>query len=119
MDNLKRLAYISDTLDERLLLEQLAEEASELAHAALKLIRTFKGNKNPTPVPIGEAMDNLREELIDVAMTLLAMDFDLDQLAIDALNAPKWKRWYERVRNPVTAVDDDPHQPVGGVTDDH
>lgn len=31
--------YILDKLDERTLLEQLAEEASELSQAALKLIR--------------------------------------------------------------------------------
>ena len=47
------------------MLEQLAEEAMELAHAALKLARIERG-ENPTPVLKEDAMDHLIEEYTDV-----------------------------------------------------
>ena len=47
------------------MLEQLAEEATELAHAALKLARIERG-ENPTPVLKEVAMDHLIEEYTDV-----------------------------------------------------
>ena len=47
------------------MLEQLAEEAMELAHAALKLARIERG-ENPTPVLKEDAMDHLIEEYADV-----------------------------------------------------
>lgn len=47
------------------MLEQLAEEATELAHAALKLARIERG-ENPTPVLEKDAMDHLIEEYTDV-----------------------------------------------------
>ena len=46
------------------MLEQLAEEATELAHAALKLARIKRG-ENPTPVLKEDAMDHLIEEYTD------------------------------------------------------
>ena len=51
--------YILDKLDERTLLEQLAEEASELSQAALKLIRAKGLNNNNTPAGDQEAIDDL------------------------------------------------------------
>ena len=48
--------YILDKLDERTLLEQLAEEASELSQAALKLIRAKKLSNNVTPRTEQEAV---------------------------------------------------------------
>ena len=47
------------------ILAQLAEEAAELAQAALKLRRTLDGT-NPTPVSEAEAGAALVEELSDV-----------------------------------------------------
>lgn len=49
-------------------LAQLAEEASELAQAALKARRALEGSKNPTPVALGEALENLTEEMSDVLL---------------------------------------------------
>ncbi len=46
-------------------LEQLAEEASELSQAALKLARVYRG-ENPTPVSADQALDSLVEETADV-----------------------------------------------------
>lgn len=85
--------YILRILDARTLLEQLAEEASELAQAALKLIRAAEYSNNPTPITLQEAEVGLDEELHDVlavASLLGIIDYDDDE-------NPKWKRWAERL----------------------
>lgn len=85
--------YILSVLDTRTLLEQLAEEASELAQAALKLIRAAEYSNNPTPITLQEAQVSLDEELHDVlavASLLGIIDYDDDE-------NPKWKRWAERL----------------------
>lgn len=85
--------YILSILDARTLLEQLAEEASELAQAALKLIRAAEYSNNPTPITLQEAEVGLDEELHDVlavASLLGIIDYDDDE-------NPKWKRWAERL----------------------
>lgn len=56
---------VSDILPETEILAQLAEEASELAQAALKLRRALDGT-NPTPKDIEECEMNLLEELADI-----------------------------------------------------
>lgn len=50
-------------------LELLAEETSELSHAALKLARIVRG-ENPTPVKESEAVTHLAEEMADVGIML-------------------------------------------------
>ena len=45
-----------EKIGEPAMLEQLAEEAAELSHAALKLARIIRG-ENPTPVTEVEAWD--------------------------------------------------------------
>ena len=86
-------SYILSVLDARTLLEQLAEEASELAQAALKLIRAAEYSNNPTPITLQEAEVGLDEELHDVlavASLLGIIDYDDDE-------NPKWRRWAERL----------------------
>lgn len=56
---------IKDILPETEILAQLAEEAAELAQAALKLRRVLDGT-NPTPVTEGAARNDLVEEYGDV-----------------------------------------------------
>ncbi len=95
--------FILEKLDERTLLEQLAEEASELSQAALKLIRAKGLNNNVTPKTEHEAIQNIVEEMIDRSIVitllcykdkkLLAAIFDSE----DVENSPKWKRWAERL----------------------
>lgn len=58
--------YIKSNLNRRELLEGLAEEAAELAKAALKCIRAERLNNNPTPMKAFDAKRNLDEELRDV-----------------------------------------------------
>jgi len=65
-----RLIYIRERVPEKDRLTQLAEEATELAKAALKMARACDAN-NPTPVSYGEARRSLTEEFADV---LVAVD---------------------------------------------
>ena len=61
------LEYIAENLSEEDILCQIAEEAAELAQAALKLRRAITGT-NPTPVTEDEALHNLYEEITDVSL---------------------------------------------------
>ena len=77
------------------ILEQLAEEAAELAQAANKLARIKRGI-NPTPVTEIEAAKNLIEELSDVALiTELVLQINPDA----AITRNKLQRWRERIEN--------------------
>jgi len=58
--------YILQKLSDRSLLEQLAEECSELSKAVLKLIRARGDSENVTPVTEEEAMGAVIEEARDV-----------------------------------------------------
>ena len=95
--------YILDKLDERTLLEQLAEEASELSQAALKLIRAKGLSENVTPKVKGKVTQKLTEEMLDcsIVMALLCHKDAKIMAAIlyskDMANSPKWKRWAERL----------------------
>ena len=51
---------------------QLAEEAAELAQAAMKYRRALDG-VNPTPVTLEQACDNLDEEVADVLACLASL----------------------------------------------
>lgn len=58
------LEYIVANLSEEDILCQIAEEAAELAKAALKLRRAIT-QTNPTPVTVDEAVENIIEEYAD------------------------------------------------------
>lgn len=64
-----QIDYVMENLDAIDRLMMLAEEASELSQAALKLARIAKG-ANPTPVPLEEAWDHLIEETTDVELSM-------------------------------------------------
>ena len=98
------IKYIAEKLSERDLLEQLAEEASELSQAALKLIRASRINANYTNLTIGEAKSNLIEEFYDVFNVWLvlvtkdvAMRHGADEYLADGFGNKKQKRWAERL----------------------
>lgn len=59
------MGVIYDHIGQSASFEQLAEEATELAHAALKCARISRG-ENPTPVKDWEAWNHLIEEFTDV-----------------------------------------------------
>ena len=91
--------YVKEILPTEELLCQLAEEAADLGHAALKLRRTMDGT-NPTPVPYEEAFDNRAEEIADVLGTLRALELTDCTMAAEysRISAEKFDRWAERLK---------------------
>lgn len=63
------MTYLFDKIGEAAMLEQTAEECSELAQACLKMARKLRG-ENPTPKSTKEIADNLAEEVADVLICL-------------------------------------------------
>ena len=89
--------YIRKTVPYAEQMAGLAEEATELAHAALKLRRVYDGT-NPTPVTEREAVANLIEEVGDVLLCLEVLGLPAVsedyQKAMDA----KLERWVKRLK---------------------
>jgi NTP pyrophosphatase (non-canonical NTP hydrolase) len=92
------LEVIQETLIQEELLCQLAEEASELAKAALKLRRAYNGT-NPTPVTEREAYDALLEEIADVNVCILALELDrgFNFVQVSKIMHEKLERWAGRL----------------------
>lgn len=92
------LDVILDHLDQGELLCQLAEEATELAHAALKLRRAYD-QTNPTPKTAQQCYEALLEELADVSVCCTALGYDspLSRSRIAAVYGEKIQRWAERL----------------------
>lgn len=76
------------------LLAGLAEEATELAQAALKMRRTLDG-RNPTPVSTGDASRSLNEEFADVLLCAAVLGFDREEIA--RIIREKAARWSTRL----------------------
>ena len=91
----KYAEYIMNTLTTRELLEQLAEECSELSKASLKLIRALGLSENATPIGKIEAYDNFIEEQKDVISVLWLLTGSERYAYID--NYPKYERWANRL----------------------
>lgn len=83
-------------IGEPALLEQLAEECSELAQAALKLARLERG-ENPTPKTEEECVKDLIEELGDVNLCMSVVEANRGIL-IRCLSVDKKARWAQRIR---------------------
>lgn len=80
------------------LLEQLAEECTELAQAALKLARLRRG-ENPTPKTEQECIDSLTEEVADVMLCirLIIEGYVIDPDKVNDIVEEKMQRWRERL----------------------
>lgn len=81
------------------LLCQLAEEAAELAQAALKLRRAIDGT-NWTPKTLEECKAALAEELSDMENALAALDYSttlLDYDKVHGIQSAKMHRWAKRL----------------------
>lgn len=99
---------VSDILPKTEILAQLAEEASELAQAALKLRRALDGT-NPTPKSVAECEANLIEELADINNAVKALcdawfGYDLDSEcefwnAEQEIEDAKYNRWLHRLQD--------------------
>lgn len=92
--------HIVDYIGKAALLEQTAEEASELSQACLKMARKIRG-ENPTPKDTNDILENLNEEIADVILCCSelvdARIVSYDD--IDGIAMIKYKRWCERVKN--------------------
>lgn len=88
-----KIEYLKENLSVEARYEQLAEECSELAQAALKYIRA-RGNGNPTPVLDLEAEMNVFEEAADVALCFAVNDIYYSHEMMDE----KLERWVDRVK---------------------
>ena len=73
--------------------EQLAEEAAELAQAALKVSRTIRG-ENPTPMTQRQAHENVVEELADLAVVCEVIGLEPDK----SIMLKKMQRWADRLK---------------------
>lgn len=87
---------IEDILPREELLCQLAEEASELAQAALKLRRVTDGT-NPTPVTYDNALGDVYEEAADVILCLQLCGIDISSSIVNNTIDRKIKRWQTRL----------------------
>ena len=76
------------------MLEQMAEEAAELAQAALKLSRIKRG-ENPTPVTELEAWKHLVEEYTDVYQCAMELVIPVDWAQISEKEKRFKERWKE------------------------
>lgn len=90
---------IREMLDKTEILAQLAEEAAELAQAALKLRRAIDG-KNPTPKSISECENRLHEEIADVWLCIREAGlFDREHSMYQkGIVIAKRERWLSRLR---------------------
>ena len=89
------MARVNELLPQEEILAQLAEEAAELAQAALKLRRAMDMT-NPTPVTVQEAGNRLLEEIADVIVCENQI-FGIDWCVIDEICTRKLGRWEGRL----------------------
>lgn len=104
--------YINSKLTEEEILCQLAEEAAELAQAALKLIRAKK-QTNVTPVTVNEATDKLLEEMADVqnARAAFMERHHIDESEVYIKANEKRYRWEQRLKEAVPTEPSVPTEP--------
>ena len=98
IDGMNYLEIVRGKLSDPELLANLAEEAAELAQAALKMRRVMDGS-NPTPVTFQEAHEKLLEEITDVENLVAALLYNTPT-AVKAradLRAEKLERWAGRL----------------------
>lgn len=95
MSNFKSDFEVIRTLGEPALLEQLAEECSELAQAALKLARKERG-ENPTPKALGDCFKDLIAEMADAQLCIWVVE---TSRGLDLRSHCAWKRerWAKRI----------------------
>ena len=92
---------VSDILPKTEILAQLAEEASELAQAALKLRRALDGT-NPTPKSVEDCQKAFEEEYADVMVCMVALDslgYRKMYDRVEIIASEKYYRWLHRLQD--------------------
>lgn len=84
--------YIREKVIDEDLYNQLAEEASELAQAANKMVRVLRGT-NPTPKSFDDVAKDLTEEFSDLVLVAKILDIHVDWLVSEY----KLYRWRKRL----------------------
>lgn len=100
------LDFVRATVPPNELWAQLAEEATELAQAALKLRRST-GGANPTPVKPDEAFGAVMEEIADVTLLLHVLQLDTSPDAIETMGRRKLLRWRDRLEESMIEREED------------
>lgn len=95
MTDFEKMRYVREHLKSPARYEGLAEECVELAHAALKLARIFRG-ENPTATNVMDAGEDVYEEAADVLLYLRVIE--LEDTNLDARQRRKLERWYYRLK---------------------
>lgn len=90
-DEVTKINKIRKVIPLAAIYEQLAEEASELAQAALKKARKIRG-ENYTPKSMEEIDRNLEEEVTDVDLCLDVLNL----VGSSELRSKKLDRWINR-----------------------
>ena len=90
------ILFVREQMAPAALFGQLAEEAVEVAHAAMKMQRILEGT-NPTPVTEKEAMGCCLEEICDLFNALEVLKLDVN-LKYEGIRKKKMARWVERIR---------------------
>lgn len=85
---------IREAVGDPALYENLAEEAVELAHKALKAARIIRG-ENPTPARIKAVLGQIREELSDVTVVADVLEVYPDPEYM----IQKYERWLNRLND--------------------
>ena len=97
--------YIKSKTPLEEMLAGLAEEAAELAQAALKYRRAITGT-NPTPMTQQEARMRFLEELADVKLYMELIEATGDDLLyMMDCSRDKERRWVERLREANNSAD--------------
>ena len=92
--------YVREELASRDMLEQVAEEASELSQAALKLIRACGMSENPTPTTSEQAIEDFNEEVQDLLCVLrLGFTDSAWEHITNIDDYPKYRRWALRIED--------------------
>lgn len=94
------IGEIEERMDMDNQLTQLAEEAAELAQAALKYRRAiqtarWEENISPTPKTLNDAYDSLVEECSDVMLATLVLT---KELISNDIMLNKARRWLDRLK---------------------
>ena len=83
------------------MLEQCAEECTELAQACLKMARKMR-NENPTPAAMNDILANLNEEVADVMICMTAI-VEGGLLSYESIDS-EYTRKEERLRKRLETI---------------